>query len=80
MPATFTTRELALDRAVMPVRTRRDGEVENAVDGHDPVELAFELLDDVRRATRDDGDAREVLGMLRLGDGQALDVVAPARE
>ena len=44
------------------------------------VELVLDLLDHRRCAAGHDGDARDVLFMLRLGDGERLDVVAAARE
>ena len=47
---------------------------------HEPQQLRLDLFDDHRRAGGDDGDAREVVDAVGLGDGQALDVVAAARE
>src|SRR5208282_3553476 len=43
-------------------------------------ELILDLLDHHRRAAGDDGDARQVLLVLGLGDGERVDVVAAAGE
>ena len=51
------------------------------MDGHDAAELRDDLLDDLRRAGGDHGDARAVPLMVHLRDRQALDVVAaPGKE
>ena len=47
---------------------------------HQPIELVLDLLDHHRRAAGDDGDAREMLLVLGLGDGERVDVVAAAGE
>ena len=52
------------------------GEIAYPVDGHQPLQLMLDLLDYVRGAARDDGDARQMLLMLRLGHRQTVDVVA----
>src|SRR4051812_31239540 len=67
-------RELALDRLAL------DRQIVDPVHGHEPLELALDLLDHSVGARGHDGDARDVLLVLGLGDGQALDVVAAARE
>ncbi len=67
-------RQFALDVRAL------DGEIAHAMDRHQPVELRLDLLDHHRRAAGDDGDAREVLLGVGLRHGQALDVVAAARE
>ena len=58
--------ELALQR-----RTGR-GQIDDAVHRHQPVELILDLLDHHRRAAGDDGDARQVLLVLGLGDGERV--------
>ena len=62
--------QLALQRAAL------QRQVVDVVDGNQPLELMLYLLDNVRCATRDDGDARKVLLMLGLRHGQRVDVVA----
>ena len=47
---------------------------------HEAVELVLDLLDHHRRAARDDGDAAAMAFGVGLGDRQAFDVVAAARE
>jgi hypothetical protein len=42
--------------------------------------LRLDLVDHGWRAAGDDGDARAVAGVVDLGHGQAVDVVAAARE
>ena len=65
--------QLALDRLAL------DRQVDDPVHRHEPRELALDLLDHGVRAGGHDGDARDVLLVLGLGDRQALDVVAAAR-
>ena len=57
-----------------------DGEIGDAVHRDQPVELVPDLLQHRARAGRHDGDARQVLLVLRLRYGEALDVVAAAGE
>ena len=47
---------------------------------HEAVELRLDLLDHHGRARGDDGDAGGVFRLVHLGHGQALDIVATARE
>src|SRR5262249_30314611 len=47
---------------------------------HQPLELVADLLDHHRRPRGDDGDAREVLLVLGLGDRERVDVVPASRE
>ncbi len=67
-------RKLALERAL------RDGEVGDLVHRHEPFELMMDLLDRLRRARGDDGDARADARHAPLRHGEALDIVAAARE
>ena len=48
--------------------------------GHEATKLRFDLREHTRRAARYDRDARQVLLVLSLRYGQALDVVASTRE
>ncbi|MNY49006.1 hypothetical protein D3C86_1843900 [compost metagenome] len=73
-------RQLALDRAVMAKRAGTHGEIDDPVDRNQPLELVLDLVEHVRRAAGDDGDAREMRLMFRFRNGQALDVVASAGE
>ena len=54
------------------------GHVDDAVHRHQAVELILDLLDHHRRAAGDDGDAREMLLVLGLRDGERVDIVAAA--
>src|SRR6185437_5292118 len=67
-------RKLPLDRA------HGERQIVHRMDRNQPLELMTDLLDDLRRARSDDGDAREMRRVRDLGDGQALDVVAAPRE
>ena len=60
-------------------RIAREREIDDPVHWHEPLELALDLLDDAVGAGGHDGDARDMRLVLRLGDRQALDVVAAAR-
>src|SRR5262249_42455976 len=66
--------ELALDR-----RTGH-GHVDHPMHRHQPLELILDLLDHHRSTAGDDGDAREVLLVLGLRDGERVDVVAATGE
>ena len=55
-----------------------DGEVMHLMDWHDPTDLRLDLLDYLRGAAGDDGDARQMTGVIDLCHGQAVDVIAPA--
>ena len=48
----------------------------NLVHGHDPPQLRLDLSDHGGRAARHQRDARPVAGVIHLGHGQAVDVVA----
>ena len=50
------------------------------MDRHQAVELVLDLREHHRRAGGDDGDPRQVLGVLGLRDREAVDVVAAAGE
>ena len=50
------------------------------VNRHDTAQLRLDLLDHLRGAGGDHGDAAEVSGVIDFGDGQAFDVVAAAGE
>ncbi len=70
-----------LDHGELALEMRaRDGHVDHAVHRHQPLELVLDLLDHHGRAARHDGDARQVLGMLGLGDRERVDIVAAPRE
>ncbi len=47
---------------------------------HQPLEMRLDLLDHARRPGCDDRDSRDMRLVMRLRDGQALDIVATARE
>src|SRR3546814_7793027 len=55
-------------------------EVAHPVHRHQAIELRLDLLEDLRRAGGHDGDAREALARIDLGDSEALDVVAAPGE
>ena len=67
-------RQLALERPALR------GEVGDRMDRHQALKLVLDLGQHHRRAGGHDGDPRQVLGVLGLRDGQALDVVAAAGE
>src|SRR5208282_1446597 len=64
--------EFALDR-----RARRR-QVDDAVHRHQAVKLVLDLLEHHGRAAGHDGDAREMLFVLGLGDGERVDIVTAA--
>ena len=70
----FDERELTLDGLAA------DSEVGDAVHRHQSIELIADLRQHHRGAGRDDGEAREASCFVRLGDGQALDIVAAPGE
>ena len=55
-------------------------EIDHAMHVDQPFQLALDLRQHHGRARRDDGEAREVLLVLGLRHGEAVDVVAAARE
>ena len=47
---------------------------------YNPPQLRLDLLDHLRRARGNDGDAAEVTGVVDLCHGEAVDVVSTARK
>ena len=70
----FDQRQLALQRLA------EHRQIDDAVHIHQPLELALDLRQHLRRAGGDDGEARQMLLVLGLRHRQAIDVVATARE
>ena len=73
-------RHFALDRPFLAEFAGPHRQIDDAVNRHDALELRLDLLQHLRRAARDDGDARQMRLMLGLRDRQALDIVAAAGE
>ena len=73
-PATLTS---ASSRSTCGPSTVRSADL---VDRHQLVEQRLDLLDHLLGAAGHDVDAREMLDVVDLGYGQAVDVVAAARE
>src|SRR4029077_2738086 len=63
-------RQLALDIGAFV------GQIVHLAHRHEARELRLDLLDNHPRAGGDDGDPRQVRGLVDLGDRQALDIVA----
>ena len=74
LPATLTRASSRSSGSPSTVRST------TRVHRHHALELVLDLLEHHRRAFGDDREAREMLLVLGLGDRQALDVVAAARE
>ena len=77
-PGDLDQSEFTRDRLVLTKFPCPERQIDDAMDRHDALELMADLLQHMWRAARDDGDARQMLVMLGLGDCQALDVVAAA--
>ena len=71
-------RQLARQRLVLSEFPGPHRKIDDPMNRHDAFELMLDLLQHMRRTARHHGDARQVLLVLGLGDGEALDVVAAA--
>src|SRR6266481_617491 len=67
-------RHLALDKGALV------GQVVNLVHRNEARQLRLDLLDDHPRSRGHDGDPRQAVAPINLGDGQALDIVAAPGE
>ena len=70
LPATLISSHLALDKRALV------GQIVDLVHRHQARQLRLDLFDDHPRAGRHDGDPRQAVLAVDLGDGKAFDIVA----